>query len=171
MQGNTHFMIGIAGGVTLCYAAGVSDPYIAAAATGTAALAALLPDIDTPHSLLNRRLWLLSPVAIFFKHRGITHSITALIIITAGVYALFGLIVASAAAVGYASHLTADAMTRAGVPLLLPVTGRKFHLLPPGARWRTGGKMEYLLAAALALAGLWLIIQWLIDFIPVNNVY
>lgn len=89
-----------------------------------AALGCLLPDIDHPSSYIGRRIL---PVSLLiggiFGHRGITHSLLAV-----GVMSAF-LVAASmgkanqvifALALGYLSHLLADWMTNSGVPLMWP---------------------------------------------------
>lgn len=67
---------------------------------------------------------LLVPAAIGepFVHRGVTHSLLGLAVVTAlGVR--LGRARAGALAVGYASQLLIDATTPMGIPLFLPVSG------------------------------------------------
>ncbi|MGP1955930.1 MAG: metal-dependent hydrolase [Arsenophonus sp. NC-PY1-MAG3] len=93
----------------------------------------LLPDIDHPKSFLGQRLkWLSIPIAKVFGHRGITHSLLAIIggsiffssdllsriIIPIPVDFVHSMIV------GYTSHLVADMLTPAGIPLLWPCRRR-----------------------------------------------
>lgn len=89
-----------------------------------ALLTSLLPDIDHPKSVLGQRLrWIAIPIARAFGHRGFTHSLLAI----AGGMALFQLDVPRswpipadalhAMIIGYFSHLLADMLTPAGVPL------------------------------------------------------
>jgi len=104
-----------------------------------AALGALLPDIDHPGSWIGRRFKLIAwPVTIVFGHRGITHSLLA----TAAVSAALLTQVAAAWTVpiglGYLSHLLADYLTPAGIPLLYP-SRKAFHCPTP---IRTGGPGE-----------------------------
>ncbi|MBW7984060.1 metal-dependent hydrolase [Enterobacillus tribolii] len=96
-----------------------------------ALLTCLLPDIDHPSSVLGQRLrWISAPIARAFGHRGFTHSLLA---VFGGVFLLQCQLPASwgippdvlhAMAIGYLSHLLADALTPAGVPLLWPVRWR-----------------------------------------------
>ncbi|WP_440867264.1 metal-dependent hydrolase [Symbiopectobacterium purcellii] len=96
-------------------------------------LTCLLPDIDHPKSLLGQRLkWLSIPIAKVFGHRGITHSFLAIagcctflfsgflsrIIIPIPIDFVHGMVV------GYISHVVADMLTPAGVPLLWPCRWR-----------------------------------------------
>lgn len=94
-------------------------------------LTCLLPDIDHPKSILGKRIkWLSIPIAQILGHRGFTHSILAILlciilfrlqlspvtIITIDIF--HGMIV------GYISHIIADMLTPAGVPLLWPCSFR-----------------------------------------------
>ncbi|EFL92002.1 predicted inner membrane protein regulated by LexA [Candidatus Regiella insecticola LSR1] len=96
-----------------------------------ALLASLLPDIDHPKSILGRRLkWISLPMAKTFGHRGFTHSLLAVI---GGVFlfnstlfshCFFPPDVLHALLIGYSSHLLADMLTPAGIPLLWPCRWR-----------------------------------------------
>ncbi|CUX97277.1 metal-dependent hydrolase [Candidatus Hoaglandella endobia] len=99
-----------------------------------AVLTCLLPDLDHPKSLLGQRLfWLSVPIAYIFGHRGFTHSFMAII---AGILfftlclpqEFIPLDVYYAMIIGYSSHIMADILTPAGVPLLWPYRCR-FRLL------------------------------------------
>jgi membrane-bound metal-dependent hydrolase YbcI (DUF457 family) len=59
-----------------------------------------------------------------------------------------------AAALGCATHLAGDSLTRCGVPLLWPATMRDFHLLPPPLRFTTGHLAERWIVAPLLLGAL-----------------
>ena len=93
----------------------------------SAILTCLLPDIDHPKSFLGQRLkWISKPIARAFGHRGFTHSLLAVFALLATFYlkvpegwfipadALQGMVL------GYLSHILADMLTPAGVPLLWP---------------------------------------------------
>ncbi|AUH51116.1 hypothetical protein CXB49_09975 [Chromobacterium sp. ATCC 53434] len=94
----------------------------------------LLPDIDHPKSWLGRRIPFISgPVAYLFGHRGVTHSLLAVIgVFYACVACLHGwgvklghsMPLVLGICVGYASHLIGDWLTPAGIPLLWPVRTR-----------------------------------------------
>lgn len=119
------------------------------AALGLAALGSLLPDIDHPQSWAGKRLALVSiPLAALIGHRGVTHSLLA---VAAFALLLAGLgtdHLAAPLALGYLSHLLADALTLSGVPLLWP------SKRPYGLRLiRTGSLAEIALIAVLG-AGL-----------------
>jgi len=89
-------------------------------------LGALLPDIDTTKSVIGR---LVKPVAKIinqkYGHRTITHSLIALIGLTAVVSAFQaayfpGLAIAQVFGLAYASHLLLDMVTVQGIPLFYP---------------------------------------------------
>lgn len=102
-------------------------------------LTSLLPDIDHPSSLLGSRLrWISVPISRVFGHRGFTHSLIAIV---AGLWLLHVKLppeywlpadVIQGMVLGYLSHIVADMLTPAGVPLLWPCRWRfRFPLLQP----------------------------------------
>lgn len=121
-------------------------------------LTCLLPDIDHPKSVLGQRLkWLSSPIAKIFGHRGFTHSLLAII---AGVL-LFTLCLPAqitspldslhAMTIGYLSHIVADMLTPAGVPLLWPWRWRfRISILSPAK----GNQLERLVCVAVLIFAL-----------------
>ncbi|MFD1802751.1 metal-dependent hydrolase [Mixta tenebrionis] len=122
-------------------------------------LTCLLPDIDHPRSTLGQRFrWISQPVARAFGHRGFTHSLLAVL---GGVAllqfnlprdwpvpadALHGMVL------GYLSHIAADMLTPAGVPLLWPCRWR-FRL--PLLNTRSGNQLERIFCLALVAGALW----------------
>ena len=124
MMAPTHFVFGVttAFGLSQLGWLEASIPVFAAAGFGS-----LLPDIDHPGSVVGRRLWFVSiPVAMIFGHRGITHSLIAVVAISAAIAWQTGSqqwIVALA--IGYLTHLMGDWLTPSGVPFLWP-NRRKF---------------------------------------------
>ena len=127
-------------------------------AIGAAVTGSLLPDIDHPSSWLGRRLSPVSrPLSLLLGHRGLSHSLLAVIgglMLAQAVHpvAVAGRLV-EPLVVGYLSHLAADALTPAGVPLLWPLK-RRFGL-PLCA---TGGPMEMMVVAGVLAAAAWLIL-------------
>lgn len=122
-------------------------------------LTCLLPDIDHPKSFLGQRLkWLSHPIARAFGHRGFTHSLLAV----AGGVALLqlklpaGWLIPADAfqgmVLGYLSHIVADMLTPAGVPLLWPCRWR-FRL--PLLRSHKGNQLERALCLALVGYAIW----------------
>lgn len=117
-------------------------------------LTSLLPDIDHPQSVLGQRLrWLSLPIARMFGHRGFTHSLLAII----GVILLFTLQITPGVVpldafhgmiVGYLSHIVADMLTPAGVPLLWPCRWRfRIPILPA----QKGQQLERLFCVAILI--------------------
>jgi membrane-bound metal-dependent hydrolase YbcI (DUF457 family) len=132
---------------------------------GVVVLASVLPDLDHPRAALaqlrlGRRGLLkhvrpLSPVArtasYAFGHRGLLHSLAALVLIVLAADQLAIPGFALALGWGYGLHLFADAMTRQGVPLLRPLVRENFRLPPPLAI-TTGSPAEALYVAAILVA-------------------
>jgi inner membrane protein len=146
----------------------------AAATLGAAWVGSMLPDADLPaarlyrRTLIERRVPLLAlagglarlPVRVLalLPHRGLTHSLPACALATL----LCGLLVslaeprlaiaaAAGAAIGYGTHVAADACTPSGVPVWAPFSRRHTWLLPAGARIRTGSPREYLILTLLTV--------------------
>lgn len=138
-----------------------------------ALVGALLPDIDHPKSWLGRRIpFIALPIAAVFGHRGITHSLLAVVGVAWALrHALahwelgagWGL-AAVGVGVGYLSHLLGDFATHGGVPVLWPLK-RRFSL---PLTFKTGGAFEYLLAIALVLGAAWVLtgqfVPWARDY-------
>ncbi|ARJ64976.1 hypothetical protein WV31_04490 [Magnetospirillum sp. ME-1] len=149
----SHVVLGAAAWI-LAERAGLVMP-LGPEGAAAAALGALLPDIDHPSSWIGRRLWPVSkPLSMVLGHRGLTHSLLAVI---GGLAVLMlmeparGLVrLAEPLALGYLSHLAADALTPSGVPLLWPWRQR-FGI----GLCSTGGVMEWLVVAAFAAAVVW----------------
>lgn len=163
MLGRTHATIGLAAGAALAVELKADIPTVGVMCL-LGAVGGLLADIDTPHSLISNQVWPARLLLFWVKHRGVTHSLILLGIVTVlaqkylGFYGL-------ALGAGYASHLLGDMATREGVPLLWPY-GRRLHILPPGLRLTTGGLMESLVwLATVGLLG-WLALQLALGEIP-----
>jgi inner membrane protein len=126
----------------------------------SAVLTCLLPDIDHPKSLLGQRLkWISKPVARMFGHRGFTHSLLAVFAALTLFYlkvpedwfipadAIQGMVL------GYLSHILADMLTPAGVPLLWPCRWRfRLPILVP----QKGNQLERVLCMALFAWAVWM---------------
>jgi inner membrane protein len=166
--GRTHLVIGLTTLATLESLAGFIEPHLVkgiptglALCAGAAMLGALLPDLDAEESEIKGVLGLVGSITttliqtIGVSHRGLTHyGLTTILV--GGVATLLGWRlgygdVGLALGLGYASHVLADAMTLAGVPLLWPLS-EKFHLLPRPLRLRTGSAVERLVLIGLLVA-------------------
>jgi len=81
-----------------------------------AALFSILPDIDSVKSFVGKRAGPFSTAFSFlFKHRGFLHSFIFTAIVYFLVRYLFSATVATAAVIGYSSHLLLDAITKEGI--------------------------------------------------------
>jgi inner membrane protein len=140
MTGRTHLILGLAVGILIA-------PTPAGAALG--AVGGLLCDIDHPKSLISGYI---PGIGLFLKlgrigHRTITHSVlfvatTALLAYLGCIHFQLPIMYVSVFAAAVGSHLLADMTTPWGVPLMLPLTGIKFRLLPRGVLWLTSGIIE-----------------------------
>lgn len=111
-----------------------------------------LPDIDHPKSAFGSRVLPLSlPISAIFGHRGITHSLIAVVGMSSLLWWVFqqanwhqgiAVPVLVGIAVGYLSHLLGDWLTNSGVPLLWPSKRRFVSPL----KLCTGDLREYILA-------------------------
>ena len=132
MMKRSHALIGAAAGVALADATGASM----VAGGIVASLAALLPDIDHPHATVGRllpRWWhRLTP-----GHRGPTHSLAWCAALALVVYAVHNAVTGEVASpllallvlAGSLSHVLADGLTVAGVPLWWPFRRRRLVFL------------------------------------------
>lgn len=111
-------------------------------------------------ALLAIGLWLLNEVLMLIGggHRGATHSVTALLLVVTGGWFItawaVGGTLAAGLAVGYVSHLVADALTPRGVQLLAPWSRRHWRLLPRLASFGAGSRRAGCLTTAALLGGL-----------------
>ncbi len=120
MLARSHVLLGLAGWSVVAVKSGYP---LEAAPFGAAALGSLAPDLDHPGSWLGRRLWFIShPLSSLVGHRGVTHSLLGIAALGAALWLWGGVAggLVAAFVVGYLSHLGADWLTHAGLPLLWP---------------------------------------------------
>jgi inner membrane protein len=150
-----------------------------------AAFGSLLPDIDHPKAYLSRSHWLLQGgshlVEALAHHRGITHSLLALIAFTclsiAGlIYYQQALILALPFFIGYLSHLLADSLNPSGVKWFQPLShwtlrlNARIWIIP--IKITTGSLLERLLGLSLGAVFIYLYLKQtghtirLDDFLP-----
>lgn len=145
MMAYSHVVTGLVSWNLTAVATGhVVEPFTIAAAV----LGSLFPDIDHPKSWLGRRLWLISaPLSALIGHRGLTHSLIAVIGLAALLLFAYNThhSIVLALCVGYLTHKAGDFVTNSGIPLLWPMK-RRFAM--PLAN--TGGPTELLLVMAYA---------------------
>lgn len=144
MTGRTHIIAGVAVGII----ASQFVPTIKQKAMliGGCWIGSLIPDIDTPNSMISKATVLIHYLFSWCGHRKLTHSILgvllfSLVIILLGVNALsIGLIM------GYMSHLLMDSLTVQGIPILYPKL-KRYRI----GKVRTGSEQEMAVAAVIVL--------------------
>jgi inner membrane protein len=123
MMARSHVVVGLA--AWFATAPLLHAPVLDPANLVLALVGSLLPDIDHPRSWVGRRTRpVSSAIAATLGHRGITHSVIAIValawlLLHAG-YRWTGI---AALSVGYLSHLAADMLTPQGLRLLWPMRG------------------------------------------------
>jgi len=136
MMRRTHAAAGLAIGFAL--AGQTHQPLLNACAYGLLTqVCALVPDLD---------------IKLHLKHRGVTHSLLALLLISLGAWYTMPLLLPYVA-LGYGSHLFLDFLTVWGIPILWPVQ-RRFRLM----RLSTGGRIDSLLAVGALCAALYCVV-------------
>lgn len=149
MMAGSHVALGAA--AWMLAAPHLGQDALGPAGLGLAVAGSLLPDVDHPKSWAGRRLRPISTVvAAVFGHRGVTHSLLALVACWAALRYWTGVPRAWVApvVVGYLSHLLADLLTPGGLRLAWPLRGT--WALP---LCRSGSPFEPLVVAlALSLA-------------------
>jgi len=111
-------------------------------------LGAMLPDIDHPDSTIGKRVkWLSYPIRMVFGHRGISHSLFAVSTMCWCAYAADNIWL-SWLALGYLLHLVGDYLTDSGIPLLYPLSHKRYRFLITGT---TNGLTEPVMVALVVL--------------------
>lgn len=187
MNGETHVTVGVAATTTLM-AVGVIEPAIVPLAA--AAIASLLPDIDHDKATINARLGInktayvlaagvllyysqdvktiiisLALIAIgFSKHRAITHSLLAVVMVYLAMkFTGVQNSIMVAAMIGYVSHLASDFFTNKGIELFFPHPKRiKFPITIT-----TGGAIEWVISSLASV----LIIYNVIRILPGIHIF
>ena len=159
--GKTHAAAGACAAAFVLQATGAPpDAYPLGLAIG--ALAALLPDIDEPHSTVSQHAVIIGPsIGRAVRHRTITHSLVAvvgLVILLRGLWPTIPPPILYAAAAGFASHLLTDALTPAGAMLFWPVSPVMVTFTgwlpgPLAGVFATGGVLETHVFRPLFVAG------------------
>ena len=145
MTGPTHVAIAISCGM-LGGAEGLSIAFLAAGA--------LLPDLDTPKSIIGRIFLPISiPLGRWLGHRGAFHAfwLWGLVIMAGWIYKPLMMIGA-----GALIHVVSDCLTVSGVRAMTPFSSKLFVLFQRSWRFKTGGNAEIgilLIAGTLAWTG------------------
>lgn len=142
MNGRTHLTLGIASGLWTAYSLQLPLDQ-AVLITAAAAVGALLPDIDHPNSKISRKARPARLLFMWFRHRGLTHSILGAGIAAWLCHSLLPANFAQAVILAYLSHIWADMATDSGVLLFYPLSYRAVGL-PRFLTIRTGGAGEFL---------------------------
>lgn len=139
--------------------------------TAVTVMGALLPDLDAAESKI-KHLSLFGVKPLFLPaqvlhqvlgHRGVLHSLLGLAVVSVLAMALIplvGTLLSFALALGYFSHLLADACTKAGIAWFYPMR-RRYHLLPKAFRLTTGSQVEDLVFVVAAAGALLLLLHFM----------
>jgi inner membrane protein len=120
MKGRTHFAFALLLGFFFSWFFDLSIPN-SLFFSAILLFAALLPDIDDHHSLLGKRLKVISlPITLIFGHRGIFHSPLIPILATLILITVDRTIYAWGFMIGYLSHLILDSLTHSGIRWFYP---------------------------------------------------
>jgi len=157
MTYSTHILTGLcAGGFILLQQPDPQFALLSATLVGS-----ILPDIDEPNSYAGRRNKGTSHlIKAVFGHRGITHSILGLAVLSALIYAVIYYYQLDIQYlyffnIGYLSHILSDLLTKSGVPLLYPY---KKNLKIPIIR--TGDKKEFIFRTIVYAGLLFMIVNY-----------
>jgi inner membrane protein len=121
-------------------------------------LATIFVDIDSRKSKIGNH-WFLRPIQWFLSHRGMLHSIffalfSSFLVFLVDKNAGFGFLT------GYLSHLFLDFITKEGICLFWPLSGKKISLIG----FKTGGLLEEIFFVLILLTDFWLILNHFITF-------
>jgi inner membrane protein len=119
----------------------------------TSTLSSLLPDIDHKGSYIGRRAKVTSKItSSIFKHRGVTHSpvLVSIFMLILNFFItnpmikpmLWGIYL------GIMSHIFLDMVTKGGIPLLYPLSKKKYSL----TKIKTGSFIETIIMVAMIAA-------------------
>jgi inner membrane protein len=144
MMAGSHVVVGL--GAWTLVAPHLGLPSMDPLALGLTTIGSLLPDIDHPSSWVGRRVPMISrPLAAMFGHRGVTHSVLAVLVCLLFLrWQGFSRTVVDPLVIGYLSHLAADLLTTSG--LRLAWSSRKRQAIP---LCRTGSVGEAVVVAGV----------------------
>lgn len=147
LQYKTHITVSLAIGIPLMAATDT----LTASSVVALTLGATFPDIDEPHSWIGRRTWIVSDIIHhLFGHRGITHSLIGLLVISLGTVLLttvfnINMMVGKYFILGYALHLLEDSFSKSGVAWFRPFINKKLNSGFGIVYYRTGRLAEKLI--------------------------
>lgn len=157
----THLLGGITSGLVTAIALESNDSFSTSPIISTsvvmvtAMLGSGIPDIDKSNSTFGRKVKPLSfLIEKFFSHRGFTHSLSFIALLSFIVYLIssrlftnneISIFLVLGLSVGMLSHLILDALTKEGIPFFHPFWKKKFSL----KLMITGGLFEKFFAFGL----------------------
>jgi len=146
MMAGSHVVVGLAAWTWA--APHLGQPALDPFALSLTTIGALLPDIDHPSSWVGRHLRVVSrPLAAMIGHRGVTHSVVAVLACLLLLrWQGFHPATSDPLVVGYLSHLVADLLTTGGLRLAWPL--RKRQAIP---LCRTGSFGESIIVTGVAI--------------------
>ncbi|WP_146811437.1 metal-dependent hydrolase [Aneurinibacillus danicus] len=137
---------------------------LSAAYYGGVVLGSLLPDIDHPNSYIGRRSFgLANIIHDLCGHRGITHSLIMWILVFLPALWFYPTLFMFGLTIGYLGHILGDSFSVSGVPLLYPLTKKKF---PAPITYRTGSFEEILIFIIACILLLWIMYSNLQYLLP-----
>lgn len=160
-MGRSHMASGVLTGALVATVTEL-DPAHALAFTGIVTVCSLLPDMDHPDARLPRYLgwpgrviaWIIGSL---FGHRGLTHSVLGMGLLSAGMAFIPHLPAYCywAVLLGSATHVLGDMLTISGVPLFWPLDQRfRIGWMRTGSFFETAIFCPFLIACAgLACVG------------------
>ena len=110
---------------------------------GILIVSTLLPDVDSSRSKIGKN-FLLRPLQFFFGHRGILHSFTFALMLSALIF-FFSQEASVAFFFGYGLHLLADSLTMMGITPFYPISKKWKGII------KTGGWNEAIIFMILIL--------------------
>lgn len=111
-------------------------------------IGSLLPDIDQSQSSISTFFFGIGRLfQKIFGHRGFIHSLLACLLLWSLIYPLH-LSFSMGFLLGYLSHLFGDSITNRGVPLLYPLSKRRYRT---PLTFKTGSRVENFLMVILSL--------------------
>lgn len=123
-----------------------------------ALIASVFPDIDESRSKIGRKFGVFSKtIGLFFKHRGVIHSIYIPILIYLGFYILNYKTLGLVFVIGYLSHLVIDGFTLAGINFLHPLSSLKIK-----GFIETNSFKEFLLFIILLIGNTYFILNYIL---------
>ena len=151
MMGHTHALIGSALGLGAALSIHASTNQ-ALLLIGIGAVAALIPDIDHPQGSIRRKLGCLGNLLFGrLKHRGITHTLIALVAVAAAAFTALPPLIGVVVSIAYLSHILADMLTVSGLPIFWPYKKDSYHLMPKRFCMTTDTWPEHLISLGLVV--------------------